>query len=81
MKKKDEECQSGKIRYNDHSQAVEALKRIKSKGEQRDKTPHRIYKCDGENGCNGWHLTSTDYPEMDMKLVFYKKFKKLLKNK
>lgn len=45
----------GKTRFRDQDEATQAMHRIQGKGDQRQKTPQRVYECPD---CRGWHLTS-----------------------
>jgi hypothetical protein len=47
-------CPTGKIRYNDHAEAIEHIWWIDANS-TADKKPCRVYQCDI---CNGWHATS-----------------------
>lgn len=49
-------CPCGKRRYLSHLEATMALVRIREWGQQRDRTPCRVYECHLCGG--GFHLTS-----------------------
>jgi hypothetical protein len=46
-----------KKRYRSHREAVRALHLISTKGDDRQKTPRRVYECEN---CLGYHLTSQE---------------------
>jgi hypothetical protein len=55
---KKNKCPTGKVRYVDHSAAVDNLHAIEGhhkNGDVRDTLPCRVYHCDL---CRGWHLTA-----------------------
>ena len=49
-------CPCGKRRYLSHLEATMALVRIREWGEERERTPCRVYECHLCGG--GFHLTS-----------------------